>query len=260
MKSDFEERRERRIERYHEWSEQAAQEAQSEYEVGHNMAQAIPFGQPILVGHHSEKQDRRCRGRIEGHFRASAVLQDKSAYYAARAKAAESNTAIFSDDPQAEEKLEDKIKRLEQRQEMMKKANALVRKGDLEGLLDMGFTEAWAHMLLTGEGDVTNRKDFASWELSNNNANIRRCKERLKKLQGQIKDLTAEFDYPDKGIRIVDNVEENRVQIFYPGKPSAAVRTEMKSHGFVWAPSQGAWQRHRSNDALYWARRVVEKL
>lgn len=260
MKSDFEERRERRIERYHERSEQAAQEAQSEYEAGHNMAQAIPFGQPILVGHHSEKRDRSYRGRIEGHFRKSAELQDKSEYYAARAKAAESNTAIFSDDPQAEEKLEDKIQRLEQRQEMMKKANALVRKGDLEGLLDMGFSEARAHTLMTGEGDILNRKGFASWELSNNNANIRRCRERLKTLQAHKDDETREFTYPEKGIRVVDNVDENRVQIFFPGKPSPAVRAEMKSHGFVWAPSQGAWQRHRSGDALYWARQVVEKL
>ncbi len=63
------------------------------------MAQAIPFGQPILVGHHSEKRDRRYRGRIENHFCVSAELQDKSAYYAARAKAAESITAIFFNGP-----------------------------------------------------------------------------------------------------------------------------------------------------------------
>jgi hypothetical protein len=50
MKSDFEERRERRIERYHERSEQAAAESQQEYQAGHEMAEAIPFGQPILVG------------------------------------------------------------------------------------------------------------------------------------------------------------------------------------------------------------------
>ncbi len=44
MKSDFAERRERRIDRYHERSEQAAAESQQEYKGGHNMARAIPFG------------------------------------------------------------------------------------------------------------------------------------------------------------------------------------------------------------------------
>ncbi len=80
MKSDFEERRERRIERYHDHSEQAAQEAQSEYEAGLNMAQAIPFGQPILAGHHSERQDRSYRGCNESYFCARAELHGKTAY------------------------------------------------------------------------------------------------------------------------------------------------------------------------------------
>jgi Domain of unknown function (DUF3560) len=88
------------------------------------------MAQPILVGHHSEKRDRRYRGRIESHFRASAELQDKSAYYTARTQAAEENTAIFSNDPKAEEKVEERIVPLEKRQEIMKKANAMVRKGD----------------------------------------------------------------------------------------------------------------------------------
>lgn len=158
------------------------------------MAQAIPFDQPILIVHYSEKRDCRYLGRIEGHFSKSAEAQDKTEYYMALAKSAESNTAIFSDDPQAEEKLEDKINRLKDRQGMMKKANALVRKDDREGLLDTGFGEAQAHMLLIREGDIIHRKGFASWELSSNNANIGRCEECLKKLQDQAKDETSEFD------------------------------------------------------------------
>jgi Domain of unknown function (DUF3560) len=31
------------------------------------MASVIPFGQPILVGHYSEKSDRRHRSRIHSH-------------------------------------------------------------------------------------------------------------------------------------------------------------------------------------------------
>jgi hypothetical protein len=51
----------------------------------------------------------------------------------------ESNRAIFSDDPDATEKLIDKIERLKKRQGVMKRANQLIRKADREGLRDLGF-------------------------------------------------------------------------------------------------------------------------
>lgn len=35
----------------------------------HKMADVIPVGQPILVGHHSEKSDRSYRARIDSHHR-----------------------------------------------------------------------------------------------------------------------------------------------------------------------------------------------
>ena len=41
---------------------------------------------------------------------------------------------IFSDDPDATEKLVDKIERLKKRQGVMKRANQLIRKADREGL------------------------------------------------------------------------------------------------------------------------------
>jgi hypothetical protein len=32
------------------------------------MADIIPFGQPILIGHHWERGDRSCRAKIHAHF------------------------------------------------------------------------------------------------------------------------------------------------------------------------------------------------
>ena len=40
-----------------------------------DMASIIPFGQPILVGHHSEKRDRNYRGRIHKKFERSFEAQ-----------------------------------------------------------------------------------------------------------------------------------------------------------------------------------------
>lgn len=52
------------------------------------MLDAIPMGQPILVGHHSERADRRYRGRAHDHLDASVQEERKSDYWSNRADAA----------------------------------------------------------------------------------------------------------------------------------------------------------------------------
>lgn len=61
------------------------------------------------------------------------------------------------------------------------------------------------------------------------------------------------------GIRIIDNVEENRIQLFFPDKPSDAMRSELKRSGFRWAPSIGAWQRMRSYEATERAKEIINR-
>jgi len=51
------------------YAEEVEVEAESRFETAHKMADVIPFGQPILVGHHSEKSDRSYRARIDSHQR-----------------------------------------------------------------------------------------------------------------------------------------------------------------------------------------------
>lgn len=252
---EYEAKRQAKIERLRNAADRASSESQDRYQRGHDMAEQIPFGQPILVGHHSEKRDRAYRGRIEDNFRASYELQKKAERLSARADAAESNQAIFSDDPKATEKLEEKLARLEKRQELMKSANRLVKKSDREGLLDMGFTEAQIDKLLT---PYLGQRGFPSFALTNNNANIRRVKERIEELKAHANDQTSEIEI--NGVKIVDNTDDNRVQIFFPGKPSEATRSALKSHGFKWAPSVGAWQRQRGNSAMYFAKQIVSQV
>ena len=42
------------------------------------MSEAIPFGQPILIGHHSETRDRNYRARISKKMDAAVAAQKKS--------------------------------------------------------------------------------------------------------------------------------------------------------------------------------------
>lgn len=60
-KSNFEEKRARRVERLRELSEKNKTQASSLYNQARQMSSVIPFGQPILVGHHSENSDRNYR-------------------------------------------------------------------------------------------------------------------------------------------------------------------------------------------------------
>src|ERR1700731_3673614 len=42
----------------------------------------------------------------------------------------------------------------------------------------------------------------------------------------------GQTQFPD-GVRLVDNVEANRLQIFFPQIPAEALRRELKQHGFL---------------------------
>jgi Domain of unknown function (DUF3560) len=51
---------------------------------------------------------------------------------------------------------------------------------------------------------------------------------------------------------------ENRVRIYFPGKPSEALRSLLKSRGFRWSPSEGAWQRMAGENAWWNAREIAK--
>jgi hypothetical protein len=58
---------------------------------------------------------------------------------------------------------------------------------------------------------------------------------------------------------LVRNSEEVRLQLFFEGKPNDKTRELLKSNGFRWAPSCGAWQRLLNENAEYAVRRIADK-
>lgn len=110
---DYEERQERKKELYQERAEQAEQRSQSHYKRHNDIASIIPMGQPILIGHHSEKRHRKDLDRIDNEMRKSIQESEKADYYRNKIDNINNNIAISSDDPKAIEKLQAKIKELE---------------------------------------------------------------------------------------------------------------------------------------------------
>jgi Domain of unknown function (DUF3560) len=244
----FESRRERRLDNAHRQGLKNRKLSKSFYERSNSMARCIPMGQPILVGHHSEKRDRRFRRRLWDLMGKSVAANDKAKYYEEKAEAIESNRAIFSDDPDAIEKLKTKIATAVERQDFMKAGNKIVKSKKLTIEQKTEQLKAAGHSALILQPDFCGRVGYADYELTNNNANIRRMKQRLEQLERALINAVeigdTEEEYPDLDLVVRHARTIDRIQLIFGKKPSSEIRSLLKSHGFRWAPSEGAWQRH----------------
>ena len=157
---------------------------------------------------------------------------------------------ISADDPQAVQKLEKKLESLEKSQETMKAVNAYYRKHKtLDGCPHLPPEELEKLKADMASSWHLEDKPFATWALSNNSAEIRRVKDRIKSLsqQKEIGFVGWEFD----GGKVEANTEANRLQIFFEDKPDEATREALKSNGFRWSPKVGVWQRQLTSNAYY---------
>ncbi len=157
---------------------------------------------------------------------------------------------ISADDPNAVSKLESKLAKLEALQETMKAVNAYYRKHKtLDGCPHLS-TEQIEKLKESMSGSYrANPKPFESYQLSNNNAEIHRLKDRITALtrRKELGYVGWEFD----GGRVEANTADNRLQIFFDEKPDKEIREELKGNGFRYAPSAEAWQRQLNDNAIY---------
>jgi len=77
-----------RAERFENYSENRAKDADQAHKQVTSILEHIPFGQPILVGHHSERRARKDVERIDNGMRKSVKMWDASKYWEGRAEAA----------------------------------------------------------------------------------------------------------------------------------------------------------------------------
>lgn len=204
-RSDYEERRKRRIERYKELSLKA-QERSSQYSNSNanRILQIVP-GQPILVGHHSEKRHSKLIKKAQDDIRKSIEEDNKSNFYKERAENAENSKVIYSDDPQAIIKLKEKLERLENEKASIK------------------------------------AREHSTWELTNIGATIRETKKRIERLE-KLENIEFQEINFENG-KVIHNKEINRIQFLFDNIPDEDTRKILKSYGFRWSRYEKAWQR-----------------
>lgn len=149
------------------------------------------------------------------------------------------------------------LNKAETMQKMMKTANAILRsKKDVTNRLikEAGFSEKNA--LALQEPDRYGRVGFPSYSLTNNNASIKRLQDRVnmlsKKLEGaaQAEKSGESESYEFEGGSIELNYSIDRVQILFDSIPSSEIRTKLKGNGWNWSPSNKAWQRKITPQAI----------
>lgn len=286
-------RQEAKKEHYEEKAEKNHAAANAEFEHGRKMADQIPFGQPILVGHHSEKADRRFRSKISRSTEKAIELSNKADHYDHKVKSIERNTDIRTDDPEAVKLLKEKLAKKEALSTEIKEHNKKCKdvivlecfkfangihitntNGTYKkyAIVKEDQTIEWQAKRIQKEviarienfvktGNLENPEltkentSLPSYVLTNLSATIRSIKKRIEAIQKL--EALPDVDETFNGIRVF--TDEGRIKISFGFKPSEEIRTELKRGGFRWSPYNETWQAYIHQHTIDKAKEMAAK-
>ncbi len=262
----YEDKQEAKRDRMRDRAARLDTEAKSRMDSANSLA-GVMNGQPILIGHHSEKRHRRDIDRMDNNMHKSIEQSNEAAELRRRADAVGSG-GISSDDENAVTKLLKRIETKEASRDRMKKVNQLWRKRDAAGLLALnpGFTlEHFDNKLK--DAYSWERAPFPKWQVSNLTASIRSDKKRLVELEA-VEERREEADTVLVGSGVADGVaftviedrEDNRLVFDFESKPSRRALDLLKRHAWKWSPTRGTHVRKLSYAARTTAEWVTEQL
>lgn len=237
--SNYEEKRQARIERMRERAAKLRRFAEGkDFSVFSEERSGIPLGQPILVGHHSERRHRRHLERLHRLVAKGYDALKRAEQLEQRAAAAEDNRIIQSDDPEAGRKIADRIAELEAAHSEMKRINSEFKRngGKLSEIEMSPELRQAAESVLRHQSYYG--KPFPPYSLTNSSANIRRLKQR----ELEIPKVQAGFDPFTVGDVAVEYVN-GQVQVAFPWKPDEPTRTRLKQLAFKWSRYSSRWVR-----------------
>lgn len=171
---------------------------------------------------------------------------------------------IRADDPNADEKIENKIEKLESQREEMKSINKLIRKYFKNGCPDISpeklaeFKNLLSTEFNLNEGQIADLLKpnyrgkiigFEKWELQNLGANINRYKKRITEVEKtNSKTIDDEFE---NGIKVTIS-DDQKICIHFGFKPSEEIRTLLKEKAFKFSRYRNnAWVRKFTLNAAF---------
>lgn len=237
------ERLEKRLERRQEWSEKAELRSSAAFERSNRAVAGIEPGQPILVGHHSERRHRRDLDRSWAALGKSVEEQKLAKHHEQKARglAIQLERTIFSDDEDAIEKLEAKAADCDAAAERCNAINKAWRKGGRDAVA-AEFGEALAKTAeeLCSRFSWLERK--GPMDATSDRAEARRCRERIKVLQAR--QIRADEAEAAGGVRLVER--QGWAVVTFVEKPERIVLLALRSAGYHWG--NGSW--HGAADRL----------
>lgn len=200
---------------------------------------------PVAKAERANERERKISSEMLAYIERVRKAKAQEAYYAAHPEA----RPVMSGDSDAIQRLQDRLAKLEKAQETMVAVNKIVRKqpADRAALVALLGSESRADDIL--KPDCFGGIGFAPYSLANNRAEINRTKERIASLEAAKAKPSAETTI--NGVRVLENTEAMRLQLFFDGKPAKEIIALLKSHAFKWSPSNMAWQRQLTNNAVY---------
>ena len=143
--------------------------------------------------------------------------------------------------------------------EEVKKAD---RKGYFKSLDKESLTAKLFNYANISKENLQEVKEIALKETSlfTSKHKIHRIIESIEKKFSRISEGTANKEEIINNIKIIDSEENNRIELYFEGIPSAEIRGYLKSKGFKWSPTKKAWQNFRSSLRLAEIKKYIETI
>ena len=266
---NYEEKQAYKLERYQELSQKAQTESNNAFNRSNALTENIPFGQPILIGHHSEGHHRAVLKRSDNLMRKSINETEKVEYYKNKVENILNPSFISSDNPEAVNLLKEKIKGLESNTLKIKDLNSKFRKFknrknaliEVSKLPDSNPDKKMFIAMLEQAKYYAMPPDRIGayyFDTTSKNAEIRRLKDRIKHLEN-LKAL-PETEEVINGITLKIDKEANRIKLFFPDIPKEEIRTQLKHNGFRWSPFGKCWQSYINNWNMIKAKKIISEV
>lgn len=235
-------RRERllsKLEKRREWAEKRQAAFSKDAQAAIDMLKVLPMGQPILIGHHSERRHRALLARSDSAMSRAHESKVMAEHHEQKAEglAAQLESTIFSDDENAVEALKARIASLEAERERIKKYNASCRKGkpDLSILDDKQKKDIESIIRINFSGKMGQFPQYVSANLS---GNIKRNKDRILDIERRAKN--AQYAKDQGGVLITrSGFDNNWATIIFAEKPDYSIIKDLKAAKFRWCG--GRW-------------------